>query len=751
MLLLSVQQFFDGRIIQALCWTLLHSLWQGLLLAIVGGIVILLTRKSAPAIRYNLLSALFFLFFFSAMLTFGLQLHFNAGPAGAGILVLSPQDALSGLSGGSAAQMNIVPGTGANFINSLVSYFDAHAMLVVMIWFVIFSARLVRILAHLGTIQRMRHYRTHQPSGHWRDRLEELALTLQVRIRVALLESEIVRVPMVVGFFKPVILIPFSLLSQLPPEQVEAILLHELAHIRRRDYFVNLIQSFAEILFFFNPGVLWISSLIREERENCCDDIALGQVKNKKEFIHALVNFQEYNNNEAGAGRRSVLAFAGSRYHLLQRVKRIIYRDNKMLDIRERFFLLGCLLITGALTLAFSYSPQKGNMLKADTGKTGTVAVARARQATRIVSPADGVQGDGATDMSEKSGMSRTDGLATTDKTGKALAAADDDGMQAGRDMGSFLADTTRPDTKQDALTMDSVPGPSRKEKLRREREMLAEQRRKLEDEQRSLSERQQKLMEEEIRLGMDDGDMGMEDKKAQLEMMELKARIMDENRRLGDLDRDKMSKEERIMMENKMRKLGAWNKEMAERHEEMTAKEKLMMENKLRALQAEDRKAMSGDQHVLLQDQNAMLQDQKTMAEDLNRKMKDSKRLMIEKNRDLLEQSHRNMDASRRILEENRARLEENRERMEIDREKRRKDVHDELNPIIGALSDRKLITDKNDFSFSLDQYGLTVNGVKQSDEVYQQFREKFLKDPEDRIIYSKKNGSESVTIHKK
>jgi len=91
---------------------------------------------------------------------------------------------------------------------------------------------------------------------------------------------------MVIGLVKPAILVPLGLLSNLPPGQVEAVLLHELAHIRRKDYLVNLLQSFAEAIFFFNPAVLWISSLIREERENCCYDIAIGGIKNKNKFIN---------------------------------------------------------------------------------------------------------------------------------------------------------------------------------------------------------------------------------------------------------------------------------------------------------------------------------------------------------------------------------------------------------------------------------------------------------------------------------
>ncbi len=188
----------------------------------------------------------------------------------------------------------------------------------------------------------------------------KLAERLQIKKRVQLLQSEIVKVPVMVGFFKPMILFPFSLMSQLPPEQIEAVLLHELAHIKRKDYFVNLLQSFAEIIFFFNPGVLWISSLIKDERENCCDDIAINQTKSKKEFIHALVSFQEYN-----IGSKYALAFPGRKNHLLNRVKRIITNNNKALNNMEKISLAAGIVIISFVTIAFTQTPQKEEIKKA--------------------------------------------------------------------------------------------------------------------------------------------------------------------------------------------------------------------------------------------------------------------------------------------------------------------------------------------------------------------------------------------------
>jgi hypothetical protein len=130
-------------------------------------------------------------------------------------------------------------------------------------------------------------------------------------------------------------MLPLGLLAHLPADEIEAILLHELAHIKRRDYLVNLLQNFAETIFFFNPALMWVSSMIREERENCCDDIAIAVTNSKSRFINALIAFQEYN----FAGAKYSVGFAGRKNQLLNRVKRIINEKNKTLNAAEKSLL----------------------------------------------------------------------------------------------------------------------------------------------------------------------------------------------------------------------------------------------------------------------------------------------------------------------------------------------------------------------------------------------------------------------------
>ncbi len=339
--------FFSDRLIQAACWTLLHSLWQGLLLAFVTGIVMVLSKRSSAALRYNLLSVIFMLFICTVCFTFYRQVSPDAGYAGT---TVSP-----GLANYPDGIHSPAANTGAgrslqSYVSVFTDYFNTHASLIVTIWFIVFMARCIKILSGLVNVQRLMHYKTNAPSEYWQERISELARQLQINRAVSLLESAIVKVPVVVGFLKPTILVPLGLLANLSPGQVESILIHELAHIRRKDYVFNLLQRFIDILFFFNPTVLWISSLIRNERENCCDDVAITETKSKKQFVQALVSFYEYNKPDSGYA----MQFAGRKNRLVNRVKRIVNNNNQTLNSVEKIVLAASLFVFCTVCITIS-------------------------------------------------------------------------------------------------------------------------------------------------------------------------------------------------------------------------------------------------------------------------------------------------------------------------------------------------------------------------------------------------------------
>jgi hypothetical protein len=167
---------------------------------------------------------------------------------------------------------------------------------------------------------------------------------------VLILQSAVVSVPLVVNFLKPVILIPVGMLAKLPVDEVEAILLHELAHIRRKDFIVNIFQHLIETLFFFNPFLLWLSARIREERENCCDDAAVAYLPKRSVLVHALVSCREFDLSKTP---QHALAFPGTKNHLLSRAERILHRKNKPVNRAEKAILSCCFALI-AMILMFT-------------------------------------------------------------------------------------------------------------------------------------------------------------------------------------------------------------------------------------------------------------------------------------------------------------------------------------------------------------------------------------------------------------
>jgi len=238
-------------------------------------------------------------------------------------------------------------------INTAAKYCSDHSAFIFMIWLVFFMVKSASMAGNMIYMHRARRYRVNEPEGYWKERVAVLCEKLQLQKTVSLLESAYIKVPVVIGYFKPVILIPVGLIARIPAAQVEAVLLHELAHIRRNDYMVNFLQNVVEAVFFFNPGLLWISARLREERENCCDDVAIAQTNNKEEFVQALISFKEY----TMAMPAYATAFSGQKNSLLNRIMRIAYQENKTLSVKESgIFLIGVAML---LLTAFTVYPAK--------------------------------------------------------------------------------------------------------------------------------------------------------------------------------------------------------------------------------------------------------------------------------------------------------------------------------------------------------------------------------------------------------
>jgi beta-lactamase regulating signal transducer with metallopeptidase domain len=286
-------------------WTLLHSLW---LFATIGLVLAILLRllKRAP-LRYLVACAAFAACAGSAVVTFA--------------LLRPPANVVPVIPATGGEVVTVDPSASASAVP--IASWRLPRVEQVLPWLVAgwLAGILVLSIQHVAAWNRVRRLRrsglpiTTEP---WPAVLSRLCQRLRVRRRVALLSSTLLDAPATVGWLKPAILVPVSALSGMPPAQLEALVAHELAHVRRMDYLVNLVQSIVEIVLFYHPAIWWISRIIREERENCCDDIAAQLCPSRRNYAQALVRMEEL---RAGPLPLAMSAGGGS---LLPRIRRLV-------------------------------------------------------------------------------------------------------------------------------------------------------------------------------------------------------------------------------------------------------------------------------------------------------------------------------------------------------------------------------------------------------------------------------------------
>jgi len=353
---LFLKQWISGEMIRAISWTLLHSLWQGLIAALIAGIIITCTRKSRALLRYNLLGSVLILFLAITIITLFVGLSDNKAFSAGALLPATDSNLISSYTAATNDQ-NTKPVAG--YIDQFINFLNNNAALVILIWLIFFFAKCVKMMAGLLYINKIRATGIHNPADEWNKKILQLSELLGLRQTIRLFETELVKVPAAIGVLKPVILVPLGLLANLPAEHVETILLHELSHIRRKDFLVNLFQNVAETIFFFNPALIWISSLIREEREACCDDIVVANTTHKIRYLEALISFQEH---YIGSASGYAMALGNRKMHMLNRLNRLITHQNKKLNFMEKIILMSGLVII----MAFNFIPKNEIISKND-------------------------------------------------------------------------------------------------------------------------------------------------------------------------------------------------------------------------------------------------------------------------------------------------------------------------------------------------------------------------------------------------
>lgn len=395
----ALQMIFNSEMTHRLGWVLVHFLWQGALVAAVLAGVLTALRKKSANVRYAAACGATLAMVALPVVTMGLvdvpqgqryAAGTNEGLAVSGEVgapavsdglssgpdvVVSPSvdiepsehnstEPLGGCSPEST-RTETTPEAGASFGARITGALDAALPWMTVGWALGVFGLSVWHLGGWAQLQRLRRRMVEPVGADIRTRVASLAERIGVTRTVETLQSALVAVPAVVGHFKPVILLPASALTGLSPEQIEAILAHELAHIKRCDYMVNMLQTAVEILGFYHPGVWWVSRVIRVERENCCDDIAVAVCQDRVTYARALAAMEEVR----GHGR---LAVAASGASLFDRIRRLLGAD----DVRESRFnwagaaVLLLLLVMAAVPVGLAMSKAAAVGEQADRGNT---------------------------------------------------------------------------------------------------------------------------------------------------------------------------------------------------------------------------------------------------------------------------------------------------------------------------------------------------------------------------------------------
>ncbi len=272
--------------VERLGWTLVHFIWQGVAIALLyTAAQRIMARRSSPNRRYLLACGALAAMMAAPLATWELMRPPDATPGAAyRIRGVPPVPSTS-----SAAVATLPDSVRATVPGLPPAQFLAW---IVMIWLAGAVVLWVRLAGGWVVAARMRSMLVRRAPPEWQETLVRLGTEIGVSGRVRLLVSALAQAPMVVGWLRPVVLVPVGALGGLPSGYMEALLLHELAHIRRRDYLVNMLQSFAEVLLFYHPAVWWISGHIRAERELCCDDVAVSVSGDRLTYARALAHLE---------------------------------------------------------------------------------------------------------------------------------------------------------------------------------------------------------------------------------------------------------------------------------------------------------------------------------------------------------------------------------------------------------------------------------------------------------------------------
>ena len=309
---------------QAIAWTLIHFCWQAAAIAVAYRLIsVAIARRSSQA-RYLVSLSALLLMLGASVFTFAWEMRTDstatsiaatAANLRASIAADFPRSAAPGSAAPSPTATDQSPAAPHVTLAALLPWIDG-------LWLIGVFALTIRSLGGWWYLRRLRLESTIEAPGAVVAAFQRITKVLELSRAVTLRLSTAIDGPMTMGTLRAIVLLPLSAITLLGPEELEVVLAHELAHVRRADFFWNILQTIAETLFFFHPAVWWLNARIRHERELCCDDLALKICPNPVVYAHALVHLEEQRSRHL----RFAMALDGHQSHatLLTRVARIL-------------------------------------------------------------------------------------------------------------------------------------------------------------------------------------------------------------------------------------------------------------------------------------------------------------------------------------------------------------------------------------------------------------------------------------------
>jgi len=381
-----ISDLLNENIVNAIGWTIFHILWQGFVLAFLISLLLRILNHKSSQIRYLISLS-------SLVIIVGLSILNFTSNYDTLDLVKDNQDfiqtnkTLGSLDSPFTAFDNLDKEvTTSAIIKNLFRKIDtlsAYFPSIVSLWFVGVLVFLIRFIFSFLYTSRLRTTGVSNIQSENMQIFNNIKNNLHVKRTVRFIESTLIKVPVVLGYLKPVVLVPAEILSGMPMNQIEAIVAHELAHIRRNDYIINVIQTIIETVFFFHPAVWYLSSKINNERENCCDDIALTVCDDSLIYAKALVSVQDLSlRNQYVA-----VAFSGRKKHLLNRIKRMIMKPKGKTNFTDKI-IAATIILSAIVALSFTYTAE----YPSERGLLNEIIESNSIEKTELTNPSEPTQ-----------------------------------------------------------------------------------------------------------------------------------------------------------------------------------------------------------------------------------------------------------------------------------------------------------------------------------------------------------------------